>query len=73
MLTGLAKRKVLTSQQRGLAVPHPRGLPRPREASRGRGERRARMRGKELPLVLSMGCSEVTALAGSIWVPTGGK
>lgn len=63
----MAKRKVLTSQQRGLAVPHPRGLPRPREALRGRGERRARS------LVLAVGCSEVTALAGSIWVPIGGK
>lgn len=54
-------------------MPHPRSLAMPKEAVRGRVARRVRMRGKELPLVLSRGHSKVTALAGSIWAPAGGK
>lgn len=63
----------LVGGERGQAVPHPRSLAMPKEAVRGRVARRVRMRGKELPLVLSRGHSKVTALAGSIWAPAGGK
>lgn len=53
-------------------MPHPRSLLRPKEAAKEE-EEGEKMRERELPLVLSRGRSEVTALAGGIWATAGGK
>lgn len=68
-----AHKVVLVGGKRGQAVPDTRILLRPKEAAWGEGREEREDEGKELPLVLSRGHSEVTTLAGSIWAPAGGE
>lgn len=70
---GTAHKVVPVGGERGQAMPHTRSLLGPKEAARGRGGKRRKVRKKELPLVLSRGHGKVTALAGSIWAPAGGE